>query len=141
MNDKKTCDNISEEEMEKYTEEARKRWGNTEAFKQSEVRVKKLGEAGLKRVAEKNKKTIQDIADLMKAGKNPKDENVQKLIAEHYDNLRAFYEPNLALYRGLAEMYVADERFKEFYEKTAEGLAEFMKEGMLAFCETQEKKG
>lgn len=140
VDDKELYGNFSKEEMERYTEEARQKWGKTEAFKQSEVRVKKLGKEGLKRVLAESGKLTEEIAACMKSGEKPTSETAQKLIARHYDGLRAFYEPNLELYQGLAEMYVADERFKQNYEKVAVGLAEYMRDGMMEFVKRGGKK-
>jgi DNA-binding transcriptional MerR regulator len=139
MKDEELYGNFSKEEMERYTEEAREKWGRTEAFKQSEVRVKKMGKEGLKKVLTESGKLTVEIAECMKNGEKPTNEKAQKLIARHYDGLRAFYEPNLELYRGLAEMYVADERFKQNYEKVAPGLAEFMRGAMIAYCDKKKK--
>lgn len=137
MEDKELYGNFSKEEMERYTEEARKKWGNTEAFKQSEERVKKMGKDGLKRVLEASGKLTVEISVCMKNGDSPSSEKVQKLIAMHYDGLRAFYEPNLEIYAGLANAYIADERFKANYESVAPGLAQFMHDAMIAYCEAQ----
>jgi hypothetical protein len=63
---------------------------------------------------------------------------VQKLISQHYDRLRLFYEPNLMMYRGLGDMYVADPRFSAYYEKFQPGLAEFMKAAINQFCDNQQ---
>ena len=35
---------------------------------------------------------------------------------------------------GLAEMYVADERFKAYYEAVAPGAAEFLRDAIKAYC-------
>lgn len=139
MEDKDLYGNFSKEEMERYTEEAREKWGETEAFKQSEVRVKKLGKEGLKRVLAESGKLTLEIAECLKSGAPATNEKTQKLIARHYTGLRAFYEPNLELYQGLAEMYVADARFKQNYEKVAVGLAEYMREAMTAYCDKAKK--
>lgn len=139
MKDEELYGNFSKEETERYTEEARQKWGNTEAFKQSEVRVKKMGKEGLKRVLEESGKLTLEIAECMKSGEPAIGEKAQKLIARHYDGLRAFYEPNLEMYRGLAEMYVADDRFKQNYEKVAPGLAEYVREAMTAYCDKGKK--
>ena len=133
MDDKELYGNFSKEEMEQYTEEARKKWGNTDAFKQSEERVRKMGKEGLNKVLEASGKLTVEIAYTMKAGLNPESNEVQKLIAKHYDGLRAFYEPNLELYRGLANTYVADERFKINYENVASGLAQFMHDSIIFY--------
>ncbi|OGH92571.1 MAG: hypothetical protein A2534_00700 [Candidatus Magasanikbacteria bacterium RIFOXYD2_FULL_39_9] len=124
--------------MEIYTEEAKQRWGHTEAFKQSQERVKQMGKAGLAKVLEEAGALTQEIAAAMKNGLAPKSEEVQKLITRHYDGLRAFYEPNLQMYRGMAKMYVDDPRFKANYENVAVGLAEYMRDGMLHYANTQE---
>jgi hypothetical protein len=44
------------------------------------------------------------------------------------------------MYRGLAEMYVNDPRFKANYEKVAEGLAEYLRDGMIYYADIQEGK-
>jgi DNA-binding transcriptional MerR regulator len=133
MKDEELYGNFSKEEMERYTEEAREKWGKTEAFKQSEARVKKMGKEGLKRVLEESGKITVEIAECLKSGAPATSEKTQKLITKHYAGLRAFYEPNLELYQGLAEMYVVDDRFKQNYEKVAKGLAEYMRDGMMEF--------
>jgi hypothetical protein len=42
------------------------------------------------------------------------------------------------MYRGLAEMYVGDPRFAAFYEKFTPGLAQFMCDAMVEFCDRAE---
>lgn len=140
MDDTELYGDFSKDELDHYTKEAQERWGQTDAFKQSQERVKKMGKEGLKRVMEKSEKLNKELAQQMTKGKNPTSENVQNLIAKHYDALRAFYEPNLELYRGLAEMYIADERFKKNYENVAIGLAQFMHDAMIYYVETEETK-
>ena len=138
MENKELYGGFTKEEMDKYTEEARQRWGDTEAFKQSQIRVKKMGREGLNRVLKESGKIVEDIVSQMPQG--PESESVQLLMAKHYDSLRAFYEPNLELYRGLADMYIADERFEAFYEKIAAGLAQFMHDAMIHYTDVHEAK-
>jgi hypothetical protein len=140
MNNDELYGNLPQEEAEQYAEEARQRWGNTDVYKQSQKRVKKMGKEGLKKVLEESGKLTVEIANAMKAGEDPKSLKVQALIARHYDGLRAFYEPNYEMYRGLAEMYVSDVRFKENYEKVAIGLAEYLRDAMVYFVVIQEGK-
>ena len=123
-----------------YTKEAKQKWGHTKAFKQSEERVKKLGKAGMKKVMEESEKLTQEIATCLKNWDDPKAEKVQKLITKHYESLKAFYEPNLKMYEGLANMYIEDERFKTNYEKVAPGLAQYMHDAMIYFIQKQNTK-
>ena len=140
MQDQELYGNFSKTEMDKYTEEAKQKWGHTDTFKQSQERVRKMGKAGLAKVLEESGKLTLEIAAAMAKGEGPKSEEVQKLIARHYDGLHAFYEPNLKMYRGMAKMYVDDPRFKANYENVAKGLAEFMRDGMICFADVEEKK-
>ena len=39
-----------------------------------------------------------------------------------------------AAHLGLAEMYVADDRFKAYYEAVAPGAAEFLRDAIKAYC-------
>ncbi|MFA6524938.1 MAG: TipAS antibiotic-recognition domain-containing protein [Patescibacteria group bacterium] len=127
-----------EPELNPYDNEARERWGNTQFYQQSQKRVKALGEDGLGEVIRKSQELIQKIAGAMKKGKTAQSEAVQKLIDRHYNALNAFYDPTLGLYRGLAETYISDERFKENYEKVAVGLAQFMHDAMIYYVDTKE---
>ncbi|MCC7432787.1 MerR family transcriptional regulator [Candidatus Peregrinibacteria bacterium] len=133
MEDQELYGNFDSEEMDKYAAEAKQRWGNTDAYKQSQERVKKMGKAGLKKAMEAGEALCRELAAVMDL--DPTDDKVQALIARHYDGLRNFYEPNLEIYRGLAEMYVADVRFTAYYEKFAPGLATFLSRGMMIYCE------
>lgn len=121
-----------------FHKEAKEKYGDTEAWKQSEARVKKMGPLGLAKVAKEQAELLKEIIVKMREG--AKSEGVQNLIHRHYEGLRAFYEPDLKMYRGLAEMYATDERFKSFYEKVAPGLSQFMREAMLYYADTQEAK-
>jgi hypothetical protein len=70
--------------------------------------------------------------------KDPGSEVVQKLVQRHYDALKFFYEPNLTLYKGLADMYVGyegDTRFRAYFEKYDKKLPEFMRDAIYAYCE------
>ncbi len=134
MSDDELYGNFSKEEMEKYAEEAKERWGHTEAYKQSQERYKKMGKEGLKKVLAEGTQISANIAGLMKKGKKPEDPEVQKQIALHYNWLRHFYEPGPEMYQGLAKMYVEDDRFKKNIDKQGEGLAEFMRDAMVYFA-------
>jgi DNA-binding transcriptional MerR regulator len=138
MEDKDLYGGFTQEEMDAFSTEAKERWGNTEAYKQSTERVKKMSKEDLKELARKGEEWTKNLSTHM--DEDPKSEGVQKMIAEHYNGLRTFYEPSLELYRGLANMYVDDPRFTHYYDKHRPGLAKFMKEAMLYYAEAEEGK-
>lgn len=138
MEDKDLYGTFSKEEMDAYTQEAKERWGHTDAWKQSQERTKHWTKEDYKRLAEDGAKFMKVVASHVK--EDPASPAVQELMGQHYNALRTFYEPNLTMYRGLADMYVADARFTAYHEKFAPGLAQFMHEAMYAYCEAEEKK-
>ena len=137
MKDEELYNSLNKDEMEQYAKEAKERWGNTDAYKESQKRVAKITKADMARIQKEGDTLMKEIAKAMQDGNNVKSEIVQKLIAQHYNNLRHFYEPNLEMYRGLGEMYVSDPRFTEYFEKYAKGLAVFMRDAMTAYCESK----
>lgn len=128
---------FTKEEAEQYATEAKERWSNTDAYKQSQERVKSLTKDDWKRIQDAGDKLMRDIVANRERGASSPE--IQALIAQHYDGLRTFYEPNIVMYRGLADMYVGDSRFAAFYEKYSPGLALFMRDAMHAYCDAQSK--
>jgi DNA-binding transcriptional MerR regulator len=138
MEDKELYGNFSKEEMDSYAEEAKERWGETDAYKQSMERVNKMSKEELKKIGEEGDALLREIATHME--EDPASDVVQDLMAKHYKGLMAFYEPNLQIYRGLANMYVDDSRFTATFDKVKPGLAVFMRDAMLAYCDKNEEK-
>jgi len=137
MEDQELYGAFSKEEGDKYAAEAKERWGNTEAYKQSQQRVKKMTKADWDRISKESEAIIQGILANMEMGAESVE--VQGYIAQHYNSLRNFYEPNLEMYRGLGQMYLDDVRFAAYYEKYQPGLAVFMRDAIVVYCDEQEK--
>jgi DNA-binding transcriptional MerR regulator len=138
MEDKDLYGGFTREETAALEAEAKERWGETDAYKQSMERVKKMSKEEMNELGRKGEGWTKNFSTHM--DEDPKSEVVQKLIAEHYNALRTFYEPSLEMYRGLATMYVDDARFAKYYDKHRPGLAKFMRDAMLHYVETEEKK-
>jgi MerR family transcriptional regulator, thiopeptide resistance regulator len=124
---------FSKKQMDEYKEEAKQRWGETEAWKQSQERTKNWTKSDYDLVAKEGDAWTQKMADLMEKGFPHDSSEVQTMIGEHYNALRTFYEPNYEMYTGLSQMYVDDPRFAAYYEKFGKGLSLFMRDAMLAF--------
>lgn len=133
MNDEELYKSFIDHE-EKYKDEVKERWGSTLAYKQSQERYAKLSKDQKIQMKKDADFWMKKMVENMKYG--IESEEVQNMIAEHYNSLRTFYEPNLELYEGLANMYVDDPRFTAYYEKYAGGLAKFMRDAMLLYCKT-----
>lgn len=127
----------TQDQIEEYKKEAKKRWGNTDAYKQSEERTKHWTQEDYKRLTEDANKFTQKFADTMDKGFDSSE--FQSLIAKHYQSMGMFYDCSVEMYRKLGEMYVSDSRFKAFYDKYRPGLAEFMQKAINHFCDQKQK--
>ena len=138
MEDKELYEGLSNEKMEEYAKEAKERWGNTEAYKESAKRVAKMSKDQMTKIQKDADALMKEIAENMDLP--PGSEKTQSLIKKHYDGLKIFYEPSAQMYRGLGNMYVSDPRFTAYYDKYAIGLAKYMNDAMSIFSENLEKK-
>jgi hypothetical protein len=69
----------------------------------------------------------------MAAGEPPAGERAMDMAEEHRQHItKWFYACSYDLHRGLGEMYVSDERFKEFYDSMRPGLAEHLRDAIAA---------
>lgn len=137
MNDEELYDAFSDEEQKKYQEEAKQRWGNTKAYKQSQERTKnwtKEDYARVKKAAEEFMKRVVAVSDKPIASKE-----VQAIIREWRQGIDQFYDTTLEMCRNLGEMYVADPRFTKYYDKHKPGLAVFMRDAINYYCDHAEK--
>ncbi len=132
MKDEELYEGLDKKEMESYAAEAKERWGNTEAYKQSRERVAKMSKDDMAKIKKDGEDLAREIGENMSKGAASPE--VQALIAKHYNSLRAFYEPSLEMYRNLGIMYADDPRFAKYYDKFAPGLAIFMKQAIEVFC-------
>lgn len=137
MNDDKTV-GYTQEERDSFAAEAKERWGNTEAYRQSVDRMKKMSQEELEELGRKGEEWTSNFSTLM--DEDPGSAPIQELIAQHYAGLRTFYEPNPESYRGLADMYVNDPRFTMYYDKHRPGLAKFMRDAMHMYADSLEGK-
>lgn len=127
----------TQDQIEEYKKEAKKRWGNTDAYKQSVERTKHWTKEDYKRLTEDAKRFTQELADTMDKGFDSPE--FQALIAKHYESIGTFYDCSLEMYRALAQGYVSDPRFKEYYDKFRPDLAEVMQKAINYYCDQKQK--
>ena len=131
-------DTFGEDTVKKYAEEVKQRWGHTDAYKQSMERYSKMTKADYEKYKKDADIFMKKVAET--ADKGATSPEFQQLIAQHFDALRTWYEPNFEMYRGLAKMYVDDPRFTAYYEKYKPGLAKIFSEAMLYYADKNEPK-
>lgn len=119
-------------ELTKHMEEAKRRWGNTDAWRQSMERTRHWTKADYERIRAQGEELTRQLAETM--AYPPEDDRVQALIARHYAGIRSFYDVSADMYRNLGAMYVDDPRFAAYYEKFRPGLSVFMRDAIAVFC-------
>jgi MerR family transcriptional regulator, thiopeptide resistance regulator len=118
---------------EEHAEEAERRWGRTEAYKESQRRVSSYTKEDWQRLRAEEEEIRARLAAALDAGLTPDSEEAMAAVEAHRRHIsRWFYECGYEIHRGLTEMYVSDERFRSNYEATAPGLAAFIRDAARA---------
>jgi DNA-binding transcriptional MerR regulator len=116
-----------------YEEEARERWGHTEAYQESARRTRAYGAAEWGEIRRESEEIVRGLVALLRAGEPASGEAARAAAERHREHIsRWFYPCSPQMHRGLGEMYVADDRFRRTYEREAEGLAAYFREAILA---------
>jgi DNA-binding transcriptional MerR regulator len=123
----------------KYEEEARQTWGGTPAWDENARRWKKYTDRDWDEIKREGGEIVERLVALM--DRKPDDAEVQKWIARHHGQINdRFYACSAEIYRGLADGYVQDPRFKGFYEHIKPGLAQFMSDAMKLYADSLDAK-
>ena len=114
-----------EEAKARYADEARERWGNTDAYRQSTKRAASYGKADWARISAEMKSVFEGFAKLV--GTAPDSPEAKALVRRWQEVITSnFYDCGDETLLGLASLYEADERFAQNIDKAGEGTAAFM---------------
>ncbi|MER7078963.1 DNA-binding transcriptional regulator, MerR family [Saccharopolyspora kobensis] len=116
-----------------HAEEAERRWGGTDAYRQSQQRMSSFTKQDWQRFMAEQQEVGQRLAQAKQAGVAPDSEQAMDLAEEHRRHItRWCYDCTYEIHRGLGDMYVADERFTDHYEKLEPGLAAYIRTAIHA---------
>lgn len=136
VTDKELYEGFSEEEISAWKKEIDEKY-DQEVVAESYQNIKKMSKSDFNEVKEEQENVAKELALLMD---QPVDsDKVQALIRRHHTNNERFYKTNAAVYKGLADMYVSDLRFTEFYDNYKPGLAKFIRDAMHHFADNSLK--
>jgi hypothetical protein len=116
-----------------YDEEVQRCWGHSEAFVESKKRTGHYTPDDWKTLRAEQTAIYDETYSAMRAGKTPSDAAVMDIAERHRLSIdRWFYRCSHEMHRGLASMYEADDRFRQYIDKHREGLTAFLAEAIRA---------
>ncbi|MFI9605226.1 MerR family transcriptional regulator [Streptomyces sp. NPDC052043] len=124
---------FGDHDPEQYADEVRRRWGGTEANRQSQRRTASYTKEDFKRLTEEQDAIHRRMAALLDAGTPACSEAAMDVAEDHRRFISSsYYDCAHEMHTCLAEMYVSDPRFTATYENIRPGLAAYLREAILA---------
>lgn len=118
-----------EAKRDEYAEEAKRRWGHTDAWAESQKRVAAYGREEMAAVQAEGKAILAKFGKLV--GSDPTGAEVRAALNDWQRYISArFYPCTDEILSGLGQMYTADERFRRSLDENGEGTAALMSEAI-----------
>ncbi|MGM0846646.1 MAG: MerR family transcriptional regulator [Bacillota bacterium] len=122
---------VEENELH-YGKEVREKYGD-ETVNQSNEKLKNMSQREFERADKLDTDIHTALAEAMKT-RDPSSPLAQKAAEMHKQWLMYYWkEYSKEGHAGLGDMYVADERFKAYYDKEQEGAAEFLRNAIYIY--------
>lgn len=116
-----------------YEEEAQRRWGDTDAYRESKRRTSEYSEEDWVRIKAESDAVLANVAQAVEGGVSPSSDAGTALAETYRLHLDRYYYPcSRAMYREVASMYAADRRFQENLDRFGTGVAAFLSEAANA---------
>ena len=110
-----------------YQEEARARWGDTEAYRESQRRTAAYTEADWASLTAEMEEIFAGFSRLLQAGEAPESPAAAALVARWQAFISEHYYPcSDEMLAGLGQMYAADPRFAQSMDKAGPGTAAYV---------------
>jgi hypothetical protein len=109
---------------EGYAEEAERRWGDTEAWRQSRERMAKYTKEDLLRMHAETREWVQRLRAVMQAGATPRSKEAMDLAEEHRRHLdRWWFDCDHDLHLQLTELLVTEPEQLDFLVRPRQQMA------------------
>jgi len=111
----------------KYQEEAKRRWGDTDAYAESARRTSHYSTEDWQRYEAANEEVCKTIAAPMDQGAPPTDPGALDAVEQARLQIDTWFYPcSRAMHAELGKMYVADPRFTATYDTIRPGMAQYI---------------
>jgi DNA-binding transcriptional MerR regulator len=122
-----------------HAQEAEERWGETDAWQQSQRRTLQYTKDDWLAIKEEAAGIDRAFVAAMAAGHPGRSDTAMDIAERHRAHIsRWFYDCPVAMHRHLGEMYVQDARFAAHYDEQADGLAVYVRDAVVANADRQE---
>lgn len=120
--------------IDRYAAEVKERWGNTMAYKESQIKAQGKTQAESAEASEKFMSLFATLGTLKSLA--PEEKQVQDIVKQLQDFITEnYYTCTDEILKGLGQMYVCDERMKLNIDKAGgDGAAEFARQAIEAYC-------
>lgn len=121
------------DKLEEYTEEARQRWGHTEACQQSQRRTAAYTKDDWIAIKQEADASINGFASALRAGEPASGPVAMDLAEAHRQHIsRWFYDCGYEQHRALAGIYTGDTGYIATYDEIEPGLAHYVRDAIHA---------
>jgi MerR family transcriptional regulator, thiopeptide resistance regulator len=116
-----------------WADEAAQRWGETDAYRQSARRTAKYSKQDWIQIRAEGEEGLRAFAEAMQSQHPATGPEAMAVAERHREYIsRWFYDCSYAIHQGLAELYLADARFRKTYDRVADGLAQYVHDAIIA---------
>ncbi|WP_026874105.1 MerR family transcriptional regulator [Jiangella gansuensis] len=119
-----------------YEAEARERWGD-KAIDDSMARQRSWSKEQAEQARTGFDATRAKFAEFVAAGTPVDDPQVQEAVHGHYEWICLFWTPNRESYKGLADLYADDERFRQNIGDGNDALVEYLRDAMKVYADAR----
>jgi DNA-binding transcriptional MerR regulator len=120
----------------RYEDEAKQRWGSTEAYKISAQRTKSYSEADWREFKDEQAAICADALAAMKDGVRPDEPRAMDVAERHRLSIdRWFYPCSPQMHCGLADLWEADQRYADSIDQHGAGLTQYLAAAVRANAE------
>ncbi|WP_019876361.1 MerR family transcriptional regulator [Sporichthya polymorpha] len=121
------------DKIAEYQEEAKEKWGDTDAWRESQRRSARYTKEDWIEIKEQAGANIEGFLAAIRAGEPADGPVAMQLAEEHRQHLiRWFYDCGGDMHRGLGDLYISDPRYLAEYDKLAPGFSQYVRDAFHA---------
>lgn len=124
---------FGEHDPTQHADETFERWGDTDSYKESQRRTSNYSKDDWASIQNDAQRHLDAFKDAMQAALAPDSEEAMAAAELHRLHIDTWFYPcSYEMQMGLADMYIADERFAEFYNNINPDMAQYVHAAILA---------